>query len=215
MIGSILLAWLLPAQKEHRVCRISHSIVLVWMVKEEKRTRDSCKAMRKEKGLESSFLTRAQEQGMDMLNHNVVEQPVQYPASPVASQAMLGSEEAGLCTLGCQGNKDETWWNWGHQYCPSRRCSASQGRSWLGSSRVAAGLGVRGAGTNPPLHIVQCCCSEQASQEMKEWETLPAPVTHLLPPHRPGWLLRSRQGDQSSARNPHPSDSGIGIEELP
>lgn len=80
---------------------------------------------------------------------------------------------------------------------------------------VAAGLGVRGAGTSPPLHIVQCCCSEQASQEMKEWETLPAPVTHLLPPHRPGWLLRSRQGDQSSARNPHPSDSGIGIEELP
>lgn len=75
------------------------------MVREEKRVCDSCKAVGKGKGLESSFLTGHQEQSMNELNHNV-EQPVQCPASPVASQAMLGSEEAGFCMLGCQGNKD-------------------------------------------------------------------------------------------------------------
>lgn len=84
-----------------------------------------------------------------------------------------------------------------------------------GAKAMTAGLGVRGPETNPVLHIMLCCCSEQASQEAKEWGTRPAPVTYFLPPHRPGWLLRSRQGDQSSARNPHPGDSGTGIEELP
>lgn len=45
---------------------------------------------------------------MNELNHDVIEQPVRCPANPVASQAMLGSEKAGLCMLGCQGVKDET-----------------------------------------------------------------------------------------------------------
>lgn len=41
---------------------------------------------------------------MNELNHGVTEQPVRCPAS----QAMLGSEKAGLCMLDCQEIKDET-----------------------------------------------------------------------------------------------------------
>lgn len=212
MTGSILLARLPPAQKEHLVCRISHSIVLVWMVREEERVHDPCKAMGKGKELESNFLTGDQEQSMNKLNCKVVEPPVQRPVSSVASQAMLGSEEAGLCILGCQGSKDEprragvistispeavqclrAGAGWGAPGCRGRDCRAGDERGW---------------------GCIMCCCSEQASGDTKEWETLPAQVTHFLPPHRAGWLLRSRQGDKRSARNPHPSGSGTGIEEL-
>lgn len=91
----------------------------------------------------------------------------------------------------------------------------SQGRSWLGAPGCKGCDCRAGDESNPSLHIMQCCCSEQASQETKKWETLLPPVTHFLPPHRLGWLLRSRQGDQRSARNPYPTDSLIGIEELP
>lgn len=63
MSGNILLSWLPPAQKEHLVCRISHSIVLVCMVREEKTVCYSCKAVGKGKGLESNFLTGDQGQG--------------------------------------------------------------------------------------------------------------------------------------------------------
>lgn len=63
-------------------------------------------------------------------------------------------------------------------------------------------------------HILQCYCSGQASWEPEGWETFPALVRHILPPHRPGWLLRSSQGGQSSAGDPCPSDGGTRIEEL-
>lgn len=86
---------------------------------------------------------------MKELIHNVVEQPVQCPASPVASRAMLESEEAELCVLGSPGNKDETSWagvistispedaqclrtgaGWGAPGCKGHDCRAGGERGW-------------------------------------------------------------------------------------
>lgn len=48
--GSARLGWLLSAWKAPLVCRMSHSTALVWMKREEKRARDSCKVMGRGKG---------------------------------------------------------------------------------------------------------------------------------------------------------------------
>lgn len=53
MTGSILdsapLSWLPPVQKGPLVCKTNCSTVLVWMLTEEKRARDSCEVMGKGK----------------------------------------------------------------------------------------------------------------------------------------------------------------------
>lgn len=89
---------------------------------------------------------------MNELNHNVAEQPVQCPASPVASQAMLGSEEAGLCILGCQGNKDEAGWaGVVSTISPQDVQCVRAGAGWelQGAKAVTAELGMR---ATPPAH---------------------------------------------------------------
>lgn len=83
---------------------------------------------------------------MNELNHNVAEQPVQCPASPVASRAMLGSEEAGLCILGCQGNKDEAGWaGVVSAISPGDVQCVRAGAGWelQGAKAVTVGLGMR------------------------------------------------------------------------
>lgn len=61
----------------------------------------------KERGtwLESDFLREDKQQATNQPSCDGAVQPVRLPASLVAPQTMVGSVQAGLCLLGCQGRR--------------------------------------------------------------------------------------------------------------
>lgn len=102
---------------------------------------------------------------MNKLNCKVVEQPVQCPASPVASQAML--DFVCWAAKGTRMKPDGL----GSPALSLQKIFSVSGQELVGelqgAKAVTAGLGMRGVGTNPPP-CISCSAAVQSKPARRQ-----------------------------------------------